>query len=137
MNLDSWIVRKLARKAITIKAAKTVEVTHLRTLGPRSEFASITLHAEPAESFSFSSEAEWPESHEAFNGAVLEGILDETLATDLGPSIRNVAFTLKSIGWNEIDSNQRAFYHAARKAVIEITGKGNFKNNIDYMHEKT
>lgn len=137
MNLDNWVARKLARRAITIKAAKTVEVTYSRPLGPRGEFAKITLYAEPASEFSFSSEAQWPENPEEFDGAVLEGILDETLATDLGPIIRNVAFTLKVIGWHEVDSNSRAFYHAARKAVVEITEKGNFKNNIDYMHGKT
>jgi hypothetical protein len=126
-QLDAWVKRKVDRKAISISAAKTVNVTFAKAYGGFGRFASIVLHVEPANEFKFTSEVVWPRNTEQFNDAVLDGILDETLASSLGPHISNVAYTVKEIGWHDIDSDSTAFYFAARMAVIEVW-KGFNKN---------
>lgn len=136
MKLNDWLKKKLERRGWSIKEPKTIGAKYFRALGPRAEEAEVVIYAEPSDSFEFKSEVDWPEKSEEYNAAVLEGLLDETLATDFGPNIRNVSFTLKSIVWHEIYSNRRAFYHAARKAVIDITEKEHFYNNIDTKRDE-
>ncbi|MCG7984932.1 MAG: hypothetical protein JAY90_19540 [Candidatus Thiodiazotropha lotti] len=79
----------------------------------------------------------WPEKSEEYNAAVLEGLLDETLATDFGQTSETSQLPQKSIVWREIFSNRREFYHAARKAVIDITEKEHFHNNTDTTRDET
>jgi Elongation factor G, domain IV len=121
MNLEEWVKRKIDRKAISISAAKTVNVTFAKAYGGFGRFASIVIHAEPSNEFKFTSEVVWPRHATQYNDAVLDGILDETLATSLGSLVSRIKYTLKEIGWHDIDSDPTAFYFAAKMAVVEIS----------------
>jgi hypothetical protein len=62
---------------------------------------------------------------------VVDGLLDELLATNLGPVITKVRFVLREIGWHDVDSSPNAFYQAARKAVRQV-----IESNIVYPWER-
>lgn len=125
----AWAERKMGRKTLTIKQPRTVEVEHKRALGGRGEYAKIVLRASPAESFAFTSAVDWPDGDD-YDQYVLDGLLDQILADDVGPAYARIAFSLESIAWHEIDSCGRAFYAAARKAVSEVIGPG--LDNVDF-----
>ena len=78
--------------------------------------------------FSLASVAEWPSPKCDYTPAVLDGLLDELFAADLGYVAAKVHFTLEKIEWHDVDSCAAAYYHAARGAVREILG-----GNIDYQ----
>jgi hypothetical protein len=82
--IDEWFRRKTAARCVGIREAREVSYTHDRHLGPRWEFAGITLRVEPAETFSFESGAVWPEGFrsEDYVPLILDGVLDELLARD-------------------------------------------------------
>jgi hypothetical protein len=90
------------------------------------------MRGEPASEFSFDSVAEWPEAKCDYTVAVLDGILDELFATELGYIPALVKFTLEKIEWHDVDSSAVAFYHAARGAVREILDRDVYPGNIDY-----
>jgi hypothetical protein len=91
----------------------------------------VYLVGEPATAFSFTSIAEWPSPECDYTEAVLEGILDELFAADLGHVGARVQFTLEKIEWHNVDSSSVTFYHAARGAVREILGRDQYPGNID------
>jgi hypothetical protein len=64
--------------------------------------------------------------------AILDGILDELFARDLGHIIAKIAFILESIEFHGVDSSATAFYHAARGAVREILGLDRFPTNVEH-----
>jgi hypothetical protein len=92
----------------------------------------VYIRGEPAAEFSFTSVAQWPGSECDYTMAVLDGILDELFAVDLGHVPARVKFTLERIEWHDVDSSAVAFYHAARGAVREILGRDQYPGNIDY-----
>jgi hypothetical protein len=117
---DEWLARKVSRPTLTVRKARTVEETFTRILGPRSAFARITLSGEPAACFEFHSEAVWPHEMQEYDAAVVDGLLDELLATDLGPVVTRIRFVLREIGWHDVDSSPNAFYQVARMAARKI-----------------
>jgi hypothetical protein len=131
-QLEEWLSRKRDRPQLPIREVRAARFKFTRPLGPRGQFAVVYLRGEPAAEFSFTSVAEWPEPTCDYNVAVLDGILDELFATDLGHVPALVKFTLEKIEWHHVDSCAVAFYHAARGAVREILGRDQYPGNIDY-----
>jgi hypothetical protein len=130
--LEDWLARKRERRQLSIHEKRSVRFKFTRNLGPRGQFAVVHLRGEPAQAFAFSSVAEWPSPEDDYTIAVLDGILDELFAADLGHVAAQVQFTLEKIEWHDVDSSAVAFYHAARGAVREILGRDQFPANIDY-----
>jgi|SRR5579884_1217857 len=130
--LEDWLDRKRARPQLSIREQRSVRFKFTRALGPRGQFAVVCLRGEPAQAFAFTSVAEWPSPECDYTIAVLDGILDELFAIDLGHVAAQVHFTLERIEWHDVDSCAIAFYHAARGAVRQILGRDKSLDNIDY-----
>src|SRR5262245_23054425 len=107
---EDWYRRKLARPTTTIRGGTSVEAKFVKIYGPRCAYARIVLAAEPSQEFEFRSEVTWPVDPDPFNAAVVDGILDELLASDLGRIASRVRFILRDIGWHDVDSSPLAFY---------------------------
>jgi hypothetical protein len=131
--LKDWLARKTDRPLLSIRETRSVRFKYARALGPRGHFAVVHLRGKPATEFAFSSVAEWPTPKGDYTTAVLDGILDELLAADLGHVAAKVHFTLEKIEWHDVDSCAVAFYHAACGAVREILGRDKYPGNIDYQ----
>jgi hypothetical protein len=131
--LEDWLARKSKRPQVSICKARSARFKFKRALGPRGQFAVVHLCGEPATAFAFTSAAQWPSKDDDYTVAVLDGILDELLAVDLGHVAGRVHFTLQEIEWHDVDSSAVAFYHAARGAVREILGRDEMPGNIDYQ----
>jgi translation elongation factor EF-G len=104
------------------------EVDH--HLGPRSEFAKVQLTAYPSEGFQVEDDTPqreqldrlgigWPDS------AIL-GVLDVVMLREFGP-LYNVRIVLEQAWYREIDSSERAFRRAGRRAGRKL---------IDVISEK-
>lgn len=130
--LDDWLARKRARWFVSIRERRTSEFRCRKHLGPRSQFAGVRLEGRPADSFTFQSEATWPNSNCDYTLAVLDGILDELFATGIGHIVAKIDFLLESIEFHEVDTCAAAFYLAARGAVREIHGLDRFPTNVDW-----
>lgn len=130
--LEEWLSRKCERPQVSICEMRSTRFKFTRILGPKGQFAVVYLRGEPAGAFAFASVAEWPSPESDYTTAVLDGILDEVFAVDLGHVAARVQFTLEKIEWHDVDSCATAFYHAARGAVREILGRDHFHSNIDY-----
>lgn len=132
--LNDWLSRKLGRGMLSIREPRLSRHLFKQALGARGQFAVVHLRGSPAAEFSFTSAAAWPapEFAEHYTQAVLDGILDEIYAVDLGPVPSRIAFTLERIEWHDIDSCRHAFYRAARGAVRDILGRDVASSNVDY-----
>ena len=130
--LNDWLARKSVRPTLSIREARSIRFEYKRALGPRGAFAVVHLRGEQAAEFAFSSVVEWPVPEDDYTTAVLDGILDELFATDVGHVVANVRFTLEKIEWHDVDSCAVAFYHAARGAVRELLGRGSYPGNIEW-----
>lgn len=128
--LDDWLSRKHNRPHLTIREARTSHFKYSQWLGSRSHFAVVYLRGEPAQDFTFRSHADWPEPKCDYTIAVLDGILDELLANDLGGVIAGIHFILESIEWHDVDSCEIAYYRAARGAVRDILGRDRYPTNV-------
>ena len=117
---DDWLSRKMARNARTIRETRTVDEVFRRNYSARNDFARIVLRGEPSNGFEFRSSAQWPMQPELYDGAVLDGILDELLATGIGSVVIRIRFVLGEIGWHDVDSSPNAFYQAARAATRKV-----------------
>ncbi len=128
----------MSTRTVGVRESREASFTHKRPLGPRGEFASITLRIEPAESFAFESTVAWPENEIAlnYNESVLDGVIDELLARDVGPYVTRLRVTALSIEWHPIDSCQRAFYFAARGAIRRGLGLEGGPVNVDWTVPK-
>jgi hypothetical protein len=124
--LDDWFRRKSTRPLLTIKGARCSRFRHYACLGPRRQFAVVQLRGEPAGDFAFESHAVWPNAWSDCSTAVLDGILDELFASNLGHVVAKIHFNLEAIEWHDVDSCAVAYYHAARGAVREILGLDNY-----------
>jgi hypothetical protein len=131
--LKDWLARKIDRPLLSIREKRSASFKYARALGPRGHFAVVYLRGEPAKEFAFSSIAKWPYPKCDYTIAVLDGILDELFAADLGHVAGKVHFTLEKIEWHDVDSCAVAFYHAARGAVREILGRDQYPGNFDYQ----
>jgi hypothetical protein len=129
--LEDWLARKRDRSLLSIREKRSARFKYTRALGPRGHFAVVHLRGEPAIEFAFSSVAEWPAPKCDYTIAVLDGILDELFAAELGHVPARVQFTLEKIEWHDVDSCAVAFYHAARGAVREILRRDTSPGNID------
>jgi hypothetical protein len=130
--LEDWLSRKSERPQVTIREKGSSRFKFTRPLGARGQFAVVHLRGEPAADIGFTSVAAWPSPECDYTMAVLDGILDDLFAVNLGPVAARVQFTLERIEWHDVDSCAVAFYHAGRGAVREILGSNQFHDNIDY-----
>ena len=108
--------QKTRRPQLSIREARSARFKFVRALGLRGQFAVVDLRAEPAVAFGFRSVAKWPSPKYDYSVAVLDGMLDELFAADLGHGVAKVEFTLEEIEWHDIDSCAVAFYFAARSS---------------------
>jgi hypothetical protein len=130
--LNDWLARKTARTQISIREKRSAGFKFTRALGPRGQFAVVYLLGEPAKEFAFVSIVNWPCPECDYTTAVLDGILDELFATDLGHIPARVKITLERIEWHDADSCAVAFYNAARGAMRDILGRDWCSDNVDY-----
>src|ERR1700676_4866505 len=100
--LENWQARKRDRPQLSICEKRSVHFKFTRPLGARGQFAVVHLRGEPAAAFVFTSLAEWPGPENDFTVAVLDGILDELFAADLGHVAAKVHFTLEKIEWHDV-----------------------------------
>lgn len=131
-HLENWLSRKRERPQLSIREKRISRFKFTRALGPRGQFAVVHMRGEPATELSFTSLAKWPGPTCDYTEAVLDGILDELFAVDLGHVPARIHFTLEKIEWHDVDSSAVAFYYAARGAVREILGRDQHPGNIDY-----
>jgi elongation factor G-like protein len=128
-QISYWLERKLSQQVLILKESVTVTQEYKKVTGGRSFYAKIVLSSKPANSFSFTSEAIWPE--EKCDDDVLTGILDVLLSSDKR-SVLGCEFILEEIVWHEIDSNGYAYYIAARQATERVLRRGEYPDNISY-----
>jgi hypothetical protein len=90
-------------------------------LGPRWEFAKLTIVAEPAERFEIVNEVRMTPELEAlrFPEWAIYGVLDVLMVAGSAP-LTGVRLTLKDAGWNPVDSSAMAFRQAGRDAGRKI-----------------
>jgi len=120
--IDRWYARKLNGRLKRLKAPCRTTQEFVRHAG-LGKYAKLTISAEPADSFSFCSDAAWATEadREEFEPYVLDGILDLLM---VGPSdpILGVRIVLESAITRPVESNGASFYLAARAATQEIIG---------------
>src|SRR5262245_51789684 len=104
-HLEEWLARKRERPRLSIREKRSARFKLTRALGPRGQFAVVYLDCEPATEFTFTSVANWPNASCDYSIAVLDGILDELFAMDLGHVPALAKFTLERIEWHDIDSS--------------------------------
>jgi hypothetical protein len=92
----------------------TVSFEYSRVVGPRSIHGGVTLSFEPAEEYSFASNAKWP-STDNYVDAVRQGIEEAFLRRER--PLPGVRVTLKAVTWHDIYSCAAAFQTAARIAA--------------------
>ena len=121
--LDSWVAGLLRRESAHITERVTVVGKREKHLGPRSEFARITVSVDPAEDFDVidnvpsRKELEalgvgWPES-------AIFGLLDVLMFAELRP-LYKLRVTLSDAAYHHIDSSENAFREAGRDAGRKI-----------------
>jgi hypothetical protein len=115
-HLTSWVDRRIRRGWFRLKVSRSESYEMHKHLGGRSIYASVTLSAQPSDTFSFHSTAAWPS--EDYTSFVQDGILDAIFPT-IYP-IFGVSVTLESIKWHEIDSCASAYQVAATEAMKKI-----------------
>jgi hypothetical protein len=132
---EAWFRRKLERRRLTVREAREVRHVYKRPLGPRSCYAGIRLRVEPADEFSFTSHAAWPEGEEgeAYERSLLDGVLDELLARDVGPVVIRIKVTVLAIEFHPVDSSRHAFYEAARGAIRDALRLDDGGSNVDWQ----
>ncbi len=112
-----WTARKLDVHFYALKESVTAIEEYTRPVGSRSVYGMVKLSAKPAESFSFTSVARWP--NERYEKDILFGILDVVLSSRFHP-VLGVEFTLQEIGWHDVYSCGVGYYQAARQATEAI-----------------
>ena len=92
----------------------TVSFEYSRNIGPKCIQGGVTLSFEPAESYSFCSEAKWP-STDDYSDSVRRAV--EAVLVRRNGSLPLVRATLAAIAWHAVDSCELGFYTAARIAA--------------------
>lgn len=134
--LISWVDRRIERGYFPLRETRRGTSEFHKHLGGRSIYAKLILEAEPAETFSFTSEVTWPDPKpEYYESFVLDGILDE-LFTRSWDSIFGLKVRLVEIGWHEVDSCAAGYYQAARLAMKQIIEIDEKRTNIKYERIK-
>lgn len=92
----------------------TVSFEYNRAVGPKGIHGGVTLSFEPAEEYSFASNARWP-STDNYVDAVRRGVEQAFLSR--GRALPSVRATLKAVTWHDVDSCAAGFQTAARIAA--------------------
>jgi len=99
-----------------------VKATHefTRFTGNLHVYGSVTLTAEPSDSFSFASRVEWPcRDPELFDAAVRRGI-EHALSESAAATTPSFHVELTKIVWRERESVALAYEFAAAQAMRDV-----------------
>ena len=96
------------------RGAIQVSFRYHKHLGPRGEMAGVSLGLGSNDTYRFTSQARWPEDDytSAVERGVRDGLREAGFDPDLGVSVR-----LEAVEYHPIDSDERAFYFAAKSAA--------------------
>ena len=134
MNQDEilfgWLNSKQTHNFYRLVEPKSVSNEFKAIPGGRSNYGFLKFQCEPADELSFQRIANWPDSlppdyQKSLDIAVNEGIA-ESLFMGLYPHI-GCLLQCVDIVWNEIESNEWAFYRAALGAMEELKSTGQWK----------
>jgi translation elongation factor EF-G len=119
--LEQWLADVANRQTAQLSQSGLVEGVRDRPLGPRSDFAKITVAFEPASALAVECSAPNRSELEAdryLEGAVF-GLLDVLLTAGTYP-LRNVKLTITAAEIHPIHSSQMAFRWAGRDAATKL-----------------
>jgi hypothetical protein len=128
--LAIWRDRKLQRHFYKLVTPFETEYKFQKQTN-HGHFAFVRFNCNPANDLSFRvADDAWPSTlppsyRPIIEFAIEEGIVD-ALFCSLNPH-RGCQIVLTNIGWNDIDSNEAAFYNAAKMAIENLLTKGNWK----------
>jgi hypothetical protein len=124
--LDLWIANLRQRRSVHLTQAITIVGHREKHLGPRSEFARVTLTLGPAEELDVVDNVPCRKELEALGVAwpqcVVFGLLDITMFAEFGP-LYKMRVTLNNAAYHEVDSCENAFREAGRDAgrnILEV-----------------
>jgi translation elongation factor EF-G len=120
--LAFWMQTVVSRKSLPLREATQIDGLCNAHLGPRWEFAKITLRAEPWESFDVQVKlgAKQPKfEKEGYIDAAILGLLDTLLVSGQSP-LKDVRVTLLDAEEHEVDSSPNAFRMAGRDAGLKL-----------------
>ena len=121
--LEQWLADIANRQPAQLNQSGLVEGVRDKPLGPRSDYAKITVAFEPASQLEVECSAVNRSELEAdgyLQGALL-GLLD-VLLTDGTYPLRNVKLTITAAEIHPIHSSQMAFRWAGRDAGTKLLG---------------
>ena len=119
--LEQWLADVANRQSAQLKQSGLVEGVRDKVLGPRSDYAKITVAFEPATQLEVDCSAANRSELEAdgyLQGAVF-GLLDVLLTSENYP-IRNVKLTITAAEIHPIHASQMAFRWAGRDAGAKL-----------------
>jgi hypothetical protein len=119
--LQAWADGLLKARPLALKLPITVVGERDQHLGPRWEFAKVTVMAEPAEKFEVVNEVQAHRELESlrFPEWAIFGVLDILMVSESAP-VASVRLTLKEAIWNSTDTSAFAFRQAGRDAGRKI-----------------
>lgn len=120
--LKNWAESLLNARSLAIKSSVTVVGERNQHLGPRWEFAKVTVTAEPAAVFEVINKVPIGPELKAlgFPDCVIHGVLDILMTAGPAP-LSAVRLTIEDAAWDAIDSSEMAFRQAGREAGRRIT----------------
>ena len=95
-------------------------------LGPRLEYAGVSISVQPAAEFAANVAASASAVNEAFARAAVLGMLDVFMMAE--PPLRNVRVEIEALEVDPVNSSAMAFRHAgqdaARKVLLRVDAQG-------------
>jgi hypothetical protein len=122
LSLQDWFTRKTQGEFLCLARRTRATEEWKRSTG-RQHFARVTLEAEPAKTFEFSSEpSAWQsqQSKQELEHYVLEGVVAELLLRNAAPPILGVRIVLTAAVVDSEASNGNAFFMAAKAATARL-----------------
>jgi hypothetical protein len=114
---QKWFINLLQKPDLLLPASIAVSGEHNRHVGPKIDFASVTIVIASSEQFNFVNEVELTDELNLmkFPECAIFGFLDMVMVSD-GIGIGRMRLTLKDAGYNPIESSALAFREAGRNA---------------------
>lgn len=123
--LNGWTSAKRGERFYRLSAEAEVSYEfNGGRIGHPSNYASIRIHARPADQLTLDSSAIYPLSvspsyAERLLAAVGQAVVDELFAAAWTP-YRGCALEVVEVGWHEVSSSEVALYRAARGALEQL-----------------
>ena len=119
--LEQWLTDVASRQAARLNQSGLVEGVRVKPLGPRSDYAKVTVAFEPASQLEVDCSAANRSELEAdgYLQGALFGLLDVLLTNGTYP-LRNVKLTITTAEIHPIHSSQMAFRWAGRDAGTKL-----------------